>query len=270
MERETGTTARVLMVLRAIAQAQGEPTMKELSDQLNLPLSTMHRLLEMLAEEGMVERDDLTRAFRPGPDFFRMAAMVVNRMPIRTVARPFLAAAMRAADESAYLCLLDAGSGRMTFAATTPCSHMLDYRVPLDTPFSLVVGASGLSILAWLDDVHRAEIVRAETTAGGVLDRAALARLPEALKQIRADGYAQTFGQRIKGAVGIFAPVFDASSAVCGSFGFTVPEVRYQPAMQKKLASAAVQQALALSRALGYPGEQAQAVAVRRPGGRRA
>ncbi|MBB3177981.1 IclR family transcriptional regulator [Variovorax sp. Sphag1AA] len=254
MERETGTTARVLMVLRAVAEMQPEPTMKALADRLNLPPSTMHRLLELLAEHGMVERDESTRTFRPAVEFFRIAALVVNRVSIRMLARPYLQAAARAVDESAYLCVYDANGGRMTFAATATCSHLLDYRVPLDTPFSLVTGASGRSILAWVDKVRQDEIIRSEIAAGE-LDQAARAQLEEALIEVRARGYAQTFGQRIKGAVGIFAPVFDAAGTVTGSLGFTVPEMRYQAALQQTLVSVALEQAAALSGVLGYTQE---------------
>jgi DNA-binding IclR family transcriptional regulator len=79
-----------------------------------------------------------------------------------------------------------------------------------------------------------------------------VAKLHKALASIRANGFAHTFGQRIKGAVGLFAPVFNASGEVIASFGVTVPEVRYRPTALASLTSSVVHQALALSRALGY------------------
>jgi DNA-binding IclR family transcriptional regulator len=253
IKRETGTVARVLMVLRALAESPGEPTMKELADRLNLPLSTMHRLLEMLCAEGMAERDESTRAFRSGAESFRIASLVVNRMPVRAVAKPFLGAAAAQTGESAYLCAFDARAGKLMFVANAESTHMLDYRVPMHTPFSITVGASGLAILAWLREQQRDDIIRNEALAGGPpAGHIAAAKLRKALEDVRAKGYAHTFGQRIKGAVGIFAPVFNASGDVVASFGVTVPEVRYRPADQTALASAVVRQAQALSRALGH------------------
>lgn len=257
-ERETGTVARVLMVLREIAAAPVPLAMKELADRLNLPLSTMHRLLELLAREDMVEREAATRTFRPGPAFFRMASHVVGRMPIRALAAPFLQAAVQAVDESAYLCLLDARAWRVQFARAAESTHLLDYRVPLDTPLRLTTGASGLSILAWLEVERAQEIVAAEV-ARGELSKAEAQRVLAALPPIRTRGYAHTFGQRIPGAVGIFAPVFEASGAVCGSLGFTVPELRYAKAAHERLADTARQQAQALSRALGQAEERTKA-----------
>jgi len=253
IERETGTVARVLMVLRALGEWPGEPTMKELADRLNLPLSTMHRLLETLRNAGMAERDEATRTFRPGAEFFRIASLVVDRMPVRTIAKPFLVAAAAQTGESAYLCVFDARTGKLMFVANAESTHMLDYRVPMNTPFSVTVGASGLSILAWLPAKQRDEIIRKEALAGGSPSgKLAEAKLRRALQEIRAKGHAHTFGQRIKGAVGIFAPVFNASGEVVASFGITVPELRYRPVAQAVLSSSVLRQAHALSLALGH------------------
>lgn len=253
-ERETGTVARVLMLLRAIADTEDPPTLKALAGTLNLPLSTMHRLLDLLAVAHMVERDDATKTFRPGIEYFRMASRVVHRMPLPTLARPFLELASRDSNESCYLGMFDAKADKLVFVASAASKQMLDYRVPLNVPFSLVVGASGLSILAWLDSAAIDRIVAAEKAAGQVGVPARKALNP-ALAQIRAQGYANTFGQRIKEAVGVFVPVFDGSGAVCASFGFTVPQSRFETRDSDRLAKIVVRQAGDLSKALGYVGD---------------
>jgi DNA-binding IclR family transcriptional regulator len=252
-ERETGTVARVIMLLRAIADTENPPTMKMLADALNLPLSTMHRLLELLSAERMVERDDATKTFRPGSEYFRMASRVVHRMPLPMLARPFLDHASRDANESCYLGMLDAKAGKLVFVASSASNQMLDYRVPLNTPFSLVVGASGLSILAWLSPVTIDQITAAEKAQAEVTVPARKS-LNQTLAQIREQGYGNTFGQRIKEAVGFFAPVFDGGGAVCASFGFTVPQSRFESRDGKRLAEIVMRHAGGLSSALGYVG----------------
>lgn len=249
-ERETGTIARTVLVLRAIAQAREEPTMKELADTVNLPISTMHRLLDLLAQEGMVERDETTRAFRPGFEFFRLGSLVVHRMPLKTVARPFLAGAAREAGESSYLGLLDPRSLKLVFITGAESGQMLDYRVPLNVPYALSTGSSGLAALAWLGVAQIDRVVAAEDPDGR-RDAAALRR---ALEVIRAQGYANTHSQRIQGAVGFFSPVFDVRERVCATFGYTVPETRYDRKDRDRLAGLAMHYAGELSRTLGYPG----------------
>ncbi|MDB5874729.1 MAG: transcriptional regulator, IclR family [Ramlibacter sp.] len=248
-QRETGTVARVLMILRAVAQSRTEPTTKGLADQLNLPLSTMHRLLDLLTREDLLARDPATRSFRPGPDFFRMASLVVGKLSMTSLAKPFLSAAVAQGNESAYLCVFDPKVSKLVFAACAESTHLLDYRVPLNTPSSVAVGGSGLAILAWLDEA-RIDAIAADELRNGVI--ASEAKLKKALKDVRAAGFALTFGQRIKGAVGLFVPVFNAAGEVCGSFGFTIPEVRYQPVQKSLLVTVAMRNAQGLSRALGH------------------
>ncbi|MBC7779474.1 MAG: IclR family transcriptional regulator, partial [Proteobacteria bacterium] len=76
--------------------------------------------------------------------------------------------------------------------------------------------------------------------------------LTQGLAAIRTRGYALTFGQRIAGAVGIFAPVFGASGRVTGSLGFTIPEHRYDAAREVPISACAVRLADQLSASLGY------------------
>jgi DNA-binding IclR family transcriptional regulator len=247
-KRETGTIARTIMVLRAIADTNVEPTLKDLADTVNLPLSTMHRLLELLAKEGIVARDDMTKTFRPGMEFFRLASHVVNRMPLTAAARPFLSAATEDCDESSYLAILDARANKLIFTACAESRQMLDYRVPLNERVSLAKGASGLAVLAWM----RPERIAAVLATEAPNDPPTLEELAPTLERIRQIGYANTFSGRIKGAIGFFAPVFDGSGEVCASFGFTIPQVRFEPSVSDRLIETILRRGGELSRALGY------------------
>jgi DNA-binding IclR family transcriptional regulator len=249
-ERETGTIARTVMVLRAIAQAREEPTMKELADALNLPLSTMHRLLDLLAQDGMVERDEARRTFRPGFEFFRLGSLVVHRMPLQTVARPFLEGAMREAGESSYLGMLAPRTLKLVFIAGAESGQMLDYRVPLNIAFTLSAGSSGLAALAWLGQAEIDAVLAAEDPEVR-RDRVSMRRT---LARIREQGFAHSHSQRIQGAVGFFSPVFDAHERICATFGYTVPEARFDKKDRERLARLAVHYAGQLSRTLGYSG----------------
>ena len=249
-ERETGTIARTVLVLRAIAQAQVAPTMKDLAETVNLPMSTMHRLLDLLAQEGMVDRDETTRTFRPGFEFFRLASLVVHRMPLQTVARPSLSGAARDAGESSYLAIVDERALKLVFIANAESGQMLDYRVPLNVPFALSTGSSGLAALAWLTPRQIEQVLAAEDPDKR-RDNAAVRR---SLAEIRAQGHACTHGQRIQGAVGVFSPVFDGHERVCATFGYTVPESRFLKKDRERLARLAMRYAGELSRTLGYLG----------------
>ncbi|MEK6592977.1 MAG: IclR family transcriptional regulator [Pseudomonadota bacterium] len=250
---DTGTVSRAIAILREMAEAEGDVQIKTLAERLLLPPSTVHRLLELLAHEGMIEHDAAARAYRVGREFFRLSSLVFNKHPIQAVAMPILKAALQEYNETAYLGLYLPQEGKMMFVADCESSHPLGYRVKKNEPLSLLTGASGRSILAYLpkDAVERALAAEKDDPA---VRRAVPSRraLHEALAQIRAQGFAVTFGQRIPGAVGIFAGVFDVHGKVVGNIGYTVPEHRYRKNLLPQLSGAVRKFAHTLSRTLGY------------------
>ena len=78
MKAPTGTVARTVRVMRALAEA-GEPlTVAELGRRLGLPRPTVHRLLGLLAAEGIVASDGGGR-YEVGREYRRLAALVGAR-----------------------------------------------------------------------------------------------------------------------------------------------------------------------------------------------
>ncbi|MFN7752732.1 MAG: IclR family transcriptional regulator [Pseudomonadota bacterium] len=245
---DTGTIARAVAVLAAVSESPSGVRIHQLAAALALPASTVHRLLERLIREGMVERDTEAPVYRAGREFLRIAARVVNTHPVQSIAGPFLDEAVRSANETAYLCLYLPAEHRLTFAAHRESTHPLGYRVRSNEPQSLLEGASGRSILAWLDEAARAASLAREATLRSLPARRALL---QDLAAIRERGYALSRGQRIPGAVGLFAPVFGADGQVVGSLGYTVPEQRFRGSSEPALARRVRDLAARLSTALG-------------------
>lgn len=250
---DTGTVTRTVALLRELAQAAGDVQIKHLSATLGLAPSTVHRLLDLLAQEGMVERDAATRTYRAGREFFRLAALIAGKQSLRAQAAPLLEAAMHEGNETAYLCEYLPRERKMVFAAACESPHPLGYRIRLDAPLTLVTGASGRAILAWLPDPVVSRIYTMESRDAAVKAAAgSRAELDADLARIRTRGYAVSHGQRIAGAVGVFAPVFDAQNQVVASLGYTLPDQRFQRTQLPRLAAAARTHARALSAALGH------------------
>ena len=248
----TGTVARTVRLMKQLAETEGTATISSLSEQTALPPSTVHRLLDLLAGEGMVERDPSRPHYRVGAEFFRMAALVSRQMPIGRLALPIMLQAVASHDEACYLCLFMPSAGKMIFAEAAEPSHLLSYRIPQNRPLSLLWGASGRSILAHVPEDEAMQLLKTERASGGSdLKLPAWTGLRADLAAIRERGYAVSHGQRIKGAVGIFAPVFDVNRKVVGGLGFTIPELRFDPKREPSLSRAVMLSASRLSQALG-------------------
>lgn len=247
----SGTVVRVVRLLSFMAQNQ-ETTIRDLSEALSLAPSTCHRLLELLAAEGMIAHDKARSTYRIGAEFYRIAAQVQNRDDVCTNARRFLREVVEACDETCVLSLYLPVSRQMIFAERADSSRLLRYQLPMNVPLSALWGASSRSFLAFLPAAE-VELIRAKESvspASGepVPERAALER---ELEEIRRRGFAVSRGQKIAGAVGISAPVFRAEGQVLGSLGITVPEIRVSPVDLERLGQLVTTKAQALSETLG-------------------
>jgi len=252
-DNSQGTVSRVIHLLGHLAENQ-HTSIKDVSHALGLPPSTCHRLLDILVREGIVERDPKGRRYRVGVEFFRIAALANQHFDIREVARPFLKSVVERCDETCVLSLYDTAAGRMMYAEKHDSSQLLRYQLPMNRPVSVLWGASGKAIAAYLspEEIERLHASEAAAPASGE-PLPPLALLKEQLRRVRDDGFAISFGQKIAGAVGINAPVFGVGGAIVGSLGVTIPEIRAAGVDMERLTNLVMNAAESLSEVIGGP-----------------
>lgn len=248
-----GTVKRVIEIIRFFGE-RGDATLKELSLALSLAPSTCHRLLELLGRDGFVEQDTIHRRYRIGRELFRISALVQSKHDIRAIALPFLRALVDECDETAVLSLYVPSDGKIFFAEKVDSSMMLRYQLPMNTPMSVLWGASGRSILAFLDAAEIDRIYASEGHAPASGEALPPRRtLDKELAGIRERGFDITYGQKVAGAVGISAPVFGIDGKVLGSICVTVPKTRIAAKDRPKLGQLVRATAARFSAALGSP-----------------
>jgi DNA-binding IclR family transcriptional regulator len=250
-----GTVARAVTLMRALAEAPSDESIKSLAAKLRLPASTVHRLLHLLIDQGIAEQVD-RHAYRTGTEFYRLGALVSGKTRIADIALPFMREVVKRCDEHCMLCLYLPAERKVMVAETVSSSHPLRYVRDKFMPTPIAWGATGRSILAHLSP---AEIRAAHERAGqSPATGQALPRYKDFAKEletIRRLGYAHTFGQKIPGAVGLGAPVFGRNGTVVASLCVTVPQIRYRAARTRAITGVLIEQANRLSRALGYIAE---------------
>ena len=84
---------------------------------------------------------------------------------IRTLALPVLHQVAAQCDETCFLGLYLPVSRKMIFAEKVDSSQLLRYQLPMNTPLSVLWGASGLAILAYLPKDQIDEILAEEGPA---------------------------------------------------------------------------------------------------------
>lgn len=225
--RRRDPVKRVFELLRTMIDLEADQYgVRELAAHAAIPPSTAHRLLGALEEVGMVVRD-VEGSYSVSLEFQRLALRAANRLPLKRTALGPLEDLRRECGETVLLCVYDAERRRMKFADALETTDPLRYAIELNTWVPIHAGASGRSIMAFLPESEREELIMAGPLAP-VTERTILdaADLRVALDTVRAQGYVISHGERILGAVGIAAPVFDARHRVIGSVCVTMPEFR--------------------------------------------
>lgn len=223
----SGTVARTLAVLTVMAEAGGSVGVTDVATGLGLPMSTSHRLLDLLRGAGFVERDAAQRRYRLGLQFLRVAHLVTQNTSFARLCQPALERLTAETGETAVYCEYLPDHHMAAYAAKSDSLHSLRYGITLFEPAPVECGASGLAILSFLPSHIRASVCatpRASPLTGKRLSSSALASRIEA---IRKKGFAFSNADKLPDSIGIAVPIRMSEERPIGSLTLTIPEGRF-------------------------------------------
>jgi DNA-binding IclR family transcriptional regulator len=250
--RARGTIFRCLRMLMQIAESEGSVTVGELARQLDLAPSTTHRLLNQFKSEKFVTQEAGSTTYRPGPAFVRMASLVLSTTPFQETCEDALTVLRDCSSESAFFATLLPDSKRLRFVSIVRTLQPIQYVLDISKNYSLLFGASGRVVAAYLEEDIIAEIYDREAQTEDV--SSVIPPLPEFLEElarIRQRGYDISSGQRVLGAHSVVAPVFGSGNKVVGSIGVAMPIFRSNRDMDTELLPKLFEQSERLSSLMG-------------------
>ena len=236
--------ARGLEILDLLADAEQGMGIGEFANHLNVDKSSASRLLHTLASYGYAEQDADTRRFTLGPRVVTLSNRVLNRMPLRDHAHPFLRKLTHETGECSHLAILSQGKALYIDQVESPSILRVESEIGTMSPLHCT--ALGKVLLAF--NRHAQVDALPMFTPRTITD-------PEALKlhieQVRRQGYASDVEEHVPGVRCIAAPVYGFNGRVVGAIGISGPagRVSYEklPALTETLISLADD----LSRRLG-------------------
>ncbi|CAM2195769.1 IclR family transcriptional regulator [Paraburkholderia sp. A1RI_3L] len=207
--KSAGVLQRAFAVIRALGESQAEGSrVTTLAKAVGLTQATVHRLLQGLIAEGVVEQDESTKRYRLSVDFFALAAQASNPSGMRTLCRPALLRLCASLGDTIFLLV------RSSFDAV--CLDMCEGPFPIRSftgdiggRVALGVGQGSLAILAFQPEAEREEIIRFNVPrlrAYGVLDEV---YLRTEIERVRKLGYAGRNTGVLEGMAGVAVPIFD-------------------------------------------------------------
>jgi DNA-binding IclR family transcriptional regulator len=182
--------------------------------------------MSRLVELSWVQFNESEKSYSVGHGFLALAGQVFTEDSAARVATPLLQHIRDTFNETTVLGRYLEETHQLMFTARMDSSNPLQYRIPLFFPITLVRGATGLSILAFLSDETIEEVIQREAKAEQ-LTRSDVKLIRSELDATRARGFSITHGARFAGATGIAVPIMDLSSRVVGNVCLTLPTVRF-------------------------------------------
>lgn len=211
---------RHLRILEAFDAWHPFLTLSEIADAAGVPRSSAHRLIGELEREGLLERLP-DRTYRLGVRLWEFASRTPGAVGLREIARPWLGAVHERVRQHTQLGVLSGHDVLFIERMSTPDAvvnaTLIGGRIPLPA------SSSGLVLLAHAGPELVAEVERGEFRTDTERSIRTPAQLREALRRVRADGYAVAEGFIHAESRGIAVPVTGPGGAVYASMGVVVP-----------------------------------------------
>ncbi|MBB2480318.1 IclR family transcriptional regulator [Bacillus sp. APMAM] len=182
----------------------------ELAKECNLPVSSIHRLLQAMMKHEMIQQDPESKLYGLGNAWLEYGLKVYDSMDYVSIIRPELEKLMHAVGESVYLSkplgmealLIE----RIDCEQNTIRIHdQLGLRTPMN------IGAANLTMLAFMKEAQRDQIMDKLVPKEDRIDFFQL------LKKIKSDGYLVREDEHTEGISTVAAPILNRLGEVVGA-----------------------------------------------------
>lgn len=200
---------RMMDVLEQLEHRDGGASISDLVGTLELPRTTLYRILNTLQLHDMVRRDD-SGAYQLGSRLLALAAHVAtggSQIDLVAIAQPLLD---RLSGELGEACKLSVLDGDATLViATSPGRREYALSVAPGQRLPCHAGAAGKLLLAHLDDAARQAALTRPLVGYTTRTLTDPKRLAAELARIRRQGWSQDRGEGLPSVLAFAAPVFD-------------------------------------------------------------
>jgi DNA-binding IclR family transcriptional regulator len=223
-----GTVTKALELLDHFSALRSEIGLGDFVRLTGRDKATVHRHLAELEQNGFLEQDAVSRAYRIGPALLRLAAVREAAFPVRRLLRPIVTDLAEAVGELAHATLLQGHMLSPVFHAD-PLRHGTQVSFDEAEKLPLHATASGLAVLAFAG-AELTDRVLAQTlvamTPKTITDPDTLRHL---IAEVQRTGFSQLDSAFDKEVASQGAPLFGQGGQVIGAMAVAVPRVRATP-----------------------------------------
>jgi DNA-binding IclR family transcriptional regulator len=214
---------RVLMLFTPEHQEWGVTTV---ANEVDMPKSTVHRILRVLEQHAFLTQNPDTRRFRLGVAGIELGRRAQESLELRRIALPHMERAAAVSGETVLLQVVSSEGDRVVCIERVQQRRGLRLILEVGSTAPLYAGCSSKVLLAYLGDEEIEEALRADlhpltshTLTDPVQIRAQLA-------EIRQNGFAVSFEETDEGVGGVSVPIRDARDRVVAGLTISGPLTR--------------------------------------------
>lgn len=226
----TQAVARAAALLRLVtAGGESGVTVADLARRADLTRPTAHRLLSALRHEGLIDQDERTGRWMPGPELYLMGTVAASRYDITAIARDVVRSLAVRTEESAFLSVRR-GDETVCLLREEGSFPIRSFVLSEGVRFPLGVASAGLAILAFLPphDVD-AYFSRHPELAAAWGPAHSEERLRPRLRETFERGCAVNPGLIVEGSYGLGAAVFTREGHPQWALSLTGVQFRFGP-----------------------------------------
>lgn len=212
----TNSLERVLSVLDVFSETRLEWTFDDLMNELGYSRPTLYRYLKTLKDAGFLASSH-GAVYTLGPRIVELDYLVRKSDPLVFAGAPYLRELAARRPCTAFL--VRWYGAKILCVASESSTDRLTSSYPRGRPMPLGRGAIGRSIMAFLPRAQLTRLVElnlGELRSVGLGD--SIDDIRKSVLRVRKTGYAIAHGEVTPGAIGVAAPVFDASGHPVASF----------------------------------------------------
>lgn len=223
--RDGSRSLRALLVLDYLARAQHPPTLAQLAQRLDMPKSTLMRLLAAMQRAGFVAATPTENGYVPGPQTTALALATLRASAFTRACRAVLAQLVGTLGETCNLTAPDGDQVIYMERVETTEPLRLFFAVGSHVPMHCT--ASGKLFLASMNRLERGRVLaRLPLTRNTPRTLTDPARLEDELERLAARGIGIDNEEFVRGMSAVAVPVRDAQDRVVAAVACHAPTAR--------------------------------------------
>lgn len=205
----SGVLERAFAIIGHLSHAQREGArVTQIAKDIGLTQATVHRTLQALIAQNVVEQDERTKHYRLSIEFFVLAARAGNPSHLRDLCRPLLLRLSASLGDTLFL-LARSGFDAVCIDRSEGPFPIRSFTGDIGGRVALGVGQGSLAILAFLPEAEREEVIRFNVPRVRELGALDEVYLRTEIDRVRVQGYADKNTGLLEGMAGVAVPICD-------------------------------------------------------------